>query len=314
MYQRKRIVIALGGNALGNTLPEQMIAVKTTARALCDLIEEGHQVVVVHGNGPQVGMINNAMSALSREDDTQPNTPLSVCVAMSQAYIGYDLQNALREELRKRGFMRTPVVTVVTQVRVDPDDPAFANPTKPIGKVLTKEEAEYQAKAYGHIMREDAGRGYRRVVASPKPVEIVEQDAINSLVDANKIVICCGGGGIPVILKDHHLKGASAVIDKDFASCLLAKQLDADMLIILTAVEKVAIHFGTPDQKWLDDLTVSQARKYVKEGQFAAGSMLPKVEAAIDFAGSGSGRTALITLLEKAKEGIQGKTGTLIHL
>ena len=314
MYQRKRIVIALGGNALGNTLPEQMIAVKTTARALCDLIEEGHQVVVVHGNGPQVGMINNAMSALSREDDTQPNTPLSVCVAMSQAYIGYDLQNALREELRKRGFMRTPVVTVVTQVRVDPDDPAFANPTKPIGKFLTKEEAEYQAKAYGHIMREDAGRGYRRVVASPKPVEIVEQDAINSLVDANKIVICCGGGGIPVILKDHHLKGASAVIDKDFASCLLAKQLDADMLIILTAVEMVAIHFGTPDQKWLDDLTVSQARKYVKEGQFAAGSMLPKVEAAIDFAGSGSGRTALITLLEKAKEGIQGKTGTLIHL
>ena len=314
MYQRKRIVIALGGNALGNTLPEQMIAVKTTARALCDLIEEGHQVVVVHGNGPQVGMINNAMSALSREDDTQPNTPLSVCVAMSQAYIGYDLQNALREELRKRGFMRTPVVTVVTQVRVDPDDPAFANPTKPIGKFLTKEEAEYQAKAYGHIMREDAGRGYRRVVASPKPVEIVEQDAINSLVDANKIVICCGGGGIPVILKDHHLKGASAVIDKDFASCLLAKQLDADMLIILTAVEKVAIHFGTPDQKWLNDLTVSQARKYVKEGQFAAGSMLPKVEAAIDFAGSGSGRTALITLLEKAKEGIQGKTGPLIHL
>ena len=314
MYQRKRIVIALGGNALGNTLPEQMIAVKTTARALCDLIEEGHQVVVVHGNGPQVGRINNAMSALSREDDTQPNTPLSVCVAMSQAYIGYDLQNALREELRKRGFMRTPVVTVVTQVRVDPDDPAFANPTKPIGKFLTKEEAEYQAKAYGHIMREDAGRGYRRVVASPKPVEIVEQDAINSLVDANKIVICCGGGGIPVILKDHHLKGASAVIDKDFASCLLAKQLDADMLIILTAVEKVAIHFGTPDQKWLNDLTVSQARKYVKEGQFAAGSMLPKVEAAIDFAGSGSGRTALITLLEKAKEGIQGKTGTLIHL
>ena len=276
MYQRKRIVIALGGNALGNTLPEQMIAVKTTARALCDLIEEGHQVVVVHGNGPQVGMINNAMSALSREDDTQPNTPLSVCVAMSQAYIGYDLQNALREELRKRGFMRTPVVTVVTQVRVDPDDPAFANPTKPIGKFLTKEEAEYQAKAYGHIMREDAGRGYRRVVASPKPVEIVEQDAINSLVDANKIVICCGGGGIPVILKDHHLKGASAVIDKDFASCLLAKQLDADMLIILTAVEKVAIHFGTPDQKWLNDLTVSQARKYVKEANLLLAPCFPR--------------------------------------
>ena len=174
MYKRKRIVIALGGNALGNTLPEQMQAVKTTARALCDLIEEGHQVVVVHGNGPQVGMINNAMAALSREDENQPNTPLSVCVAMSQAYIGYDLQNALREELRKRGFMRTPVVTVVTQVRVDANDPAFQNPSKPLGHFMTKEQAEHAETAYGYIMKEDAGRGYRRVVASPKPVEIVE--------------------------------------------------------------------------------------------------------------------------------------------
>ena len=260
MFTRKRIVIALGGNALGNTLPEQMVAVKTTAKALCDLIEEGHQVVVVHGNGPQVGMINNAMSALSREDENQPNTPLSVCVAMSQAYIGYDLQNALREELRIRGFVRTPVVTVVTQVRVDPNDPAFENPSKPIGKFLTKEEADHQAKAYGHIMKEDAGRGYRRVVASPKPVEIVEQDAINSLVDANKIVICCGGGGIPVTLQGDHLKGASAVIDKDFASCLLAKELDADMLIILTAVEKVAVNFGKENEKWLDEMTVEEIR------------------------------------------------------
>lgn len=314
MYKRKRIVIALGGNALGDTLPEQMKAVKTTAKALCDLIEEGHQVVVVHGNGPQVGMINNAMSALSREDVSQPNTPLSVCVAMSQAYIGYDLQNALREELRKRGFMRTPVVTVVTQVRVDPDDPAFENPSKPIGHFLTKEEAEHQAAAYGHIMKEDAGRGYRRVVASPKPVEIVEQDAINSLVDANKIVICCGGGGIPVVLKEDHLKGASAVIDKDFASCLLAKELDADMLIILTAVEKVAIHFGKEDEKWLSDLTVEEAQKYIEDGEFAAGSMLPKVQAAVDFASSAPGRTAMITLLEKARDGIHGKTGTTIHM
>ena len=314
IYKRKRIVVALGGNALGNTLPEQMIAVKSTAKALCDLIEEGHQVVVVHGNGPQVGMINNAMTALTHEDQAQPNTPLSVCVAMSQAYIGYDLQNALREELRKRGFMRTPVVTVVTQVRVDPEDPAFENPSKPIGKFLTKEEADFQAKAYGHVMKEDAGRGYRRVVASPKPVEIVEQDAISSLVDANKIVICCGGGGIPVTLEGHPLKGASAVIDKDFASCLLAKQLDADMLIILTAVEKVAVNFGKENEEWLDDLTVSQARKYIEEGQFAAGSMLPKVQACVDFASSGTGRTAMITLLEKAKDGIMGKTGTQIHL
>ena len=314
MFTRKRIVIALGGNALGNTLPEQMVAVKTTAKALCDLIEEGHRGVVVHGNGPQVGMINNAMSALSREDENQPNTPLSVCVAMSQAYIGYDLQNALREELRIRGFVRTPVVTVVTQVRVDPNDPAFENPSKPIGKFLTKEEADHQAQAYGHIMKEDAGRGYRRVVASPKPVEIVEQDAINSLVDANKIVICCGGGGIPVVLNGHHLKGASAVIDKDFASCLLAKELDADMLIILTAVEKVAVNFGKENEEWLDDLTVDDAKKYIAEGQFAPGSMLPKVQAAVDFANSKEGRTAMITLLEKAKDGIQGKTGTIIHL
>ena len=314
MYKRKRIVIALGGNALGNTLPEQMQAVKTTAKALCDLIEEGHQVVVVHGNGPQVGMINNAMAALSREDENQPNTPLSVCVAMSQAYIGYDLQNALREELRKRGFMRTPVVTVVTQVRVDENDPAFQNPSKPIGHFMTKEQAEHAEKAYGYVMKEDAGRGYRRVVASPKPVEIVEQDAINSLVDANKIVICCGGGGIPVPLQGDYLKGASAVIDKDFASCLLAKELDADMLIILTAVEKVAVNFGKEDEKWLDEMSVEEAQKYVEEGQFAPGSMLPKVQAAMDFAASGEGRTAMITLLEKAKDGIQGKTGTKIHI
>ncbi len=314
MYQRKRIVVALGGNALGNTLPEQMIAVKSTSRTLCDLIEDGHQVVVVHGNGPQVGMINNAMAALSREDEHQPNTPLSVCVAMSQAYIGYDLQNALREELRIRGFMRTPVVTVVTQVRVDPEDPAFADPSKPIGHFLTKEEADFQARTYGHIMKEDAGRGYRRVVASPKPVEIVELDAIHSLVDANKIVICCGGGGIPVTLNGHHLKGASAVIDKDFASSLLARQLDADMLIILTAVDKVAIHFGTSQEEWLSDLSVSKARKYIQDGEFAAGSMLPKIEAAVEFAASSAGRTALITHLLKARDALEGKTGTLIHL
>lgn len=313
MFTRKRIVIALGGNALGDTLPEQMIAVKSTAQALCDLIEEGHQVVVVHGNGPQVGMINNAMAALSREDEKQPNTPLSVCVAMSQAYIGYDLQNALREELRKRGFVRTPVVTVVTQVRVDANDPAFENPSKPIGHFMTKEQADHAAEAYGYIMKEDSGRGYRRVVASPKPVEIVEQDAINSLVDANKIVICCGGGGIPVTLQGDHLKGASAVIDKDFASCLLAKELGADMLVILTAVEKVAVNFGKPDQKWLDDLSIEEAQKYIAEGQFAPGSMLPKIQAAIDFASSAPDRTAMITLLEKAKEGIKGNTGTRIH-
>ena len=310
----KIVVVALGHRALGTTLPEQKVATKAAAKAIADLVEEGAKVVISHSNGPQIGMIHTAMNEFGKTHPDYTFAPMSVCSAMSQGYIGYDLQNALREELRKRGFMRTPVVTVVTQVRVDPEDPAFENPSKPIGKFLTKEEADFQAKAYGHVMKEDAGRGYRRVVASPKPVEIVEQDAINSLVDANKIVICCGGGGIPVTLEGHHLKGASAVIDKDFASCLLAKQLDADMLIILTAVEKVAVNFGKENEKWLDDLTVSQARKYIEEGQFAAGSMLPKVQACVDFASSGTGRTAMITLLEKAKDGIMGKTGTQIHL
>ena len=312
MFTRKRIVIALGGNALGNTLPEQMVAVKTTAKALCDLIEEGHQVVVVHGNGPQVGMINNAMSALSREDENQPNTPLSVCVAMSQAYIGYDLQNALREELRIRGFVRTPVVTVVTQVRVDPNDPAFENPSKPIGKFLTKEEADHQAKAYGHIMKEDAGRGYRRVVASPKPVEIVEQDAINSLVDANKIVICCGGGGIPVIEQKHALKGASAVIEKDAIAGKLASDLSCDELIILTTVPYVYKNFGKEDQTALETLTVAEAKDLIAAGQFEEGTMLPKIEAAISYLEKVPAGKVLITSMDHVKDAIKGKAGTVI--
>ena len=313
MEKKKRIVIALGGNALGNTLPEQMAAVKITAKAIVDLIEEGCQVVISHGNGPQVGMINNAMAALSREDAKQPNTPLSVCVAMSQAYIGYDLQNALREELYNRNIYDIPVATMITQIRVDPEDPAFLNPSKPIGHFMTEEQARNAEKKYDYIMREDSGRGWRRVVASPKPAEIIEIGAIRSLVDSGQLVIACGGGGIPVIRQGNHLKGASAAIAKDFASCLLAEGLDADYLIILTAVEKAAIHFGTPEVEWLDDLTTSQARKYIEEGQFAPGSMLPKVQAAVRFADSKEGRTALITLLEKAKDGILGKTGTRIH-
>jgi len=307
----KKIVVALGGNALGNTLAEQMEAVKITAKNIVDLISEGNQVVISHGNGPQVGMISNAMTELSMADKSQPLTPLSVCVAMSQAYIGYDLQNALREELKNRG-MNMPVTTMVTQVRVDAGDPAFQNPTKPIGKFLTKEQADEIAEKYGYIMKEDSGRGYRRVVASPKPAEIVEIDAIRALVDAGQVVIAGGGGGIPVTLEGNHLKGAPAVIDKDFASCLLAQELDADYLIILTAVEKVAINFNTPDVKWLDHLTVAEAKDYIEQGHFAKGSMLPKVQAAMQFAESKEGRTALITLLEKAKDGIGGKTGTTI--
>ena len=283
----KRIVVALGGN----------------------------EVIVAHGNGPQVGMIQNAMTELTRSDpEKYIPCPLSVCVAMSQGYIGYDLQNGLREELLDRGINKG-VATVLTQVEVDPHDPAFQNPTKPIGAFMTKEEADALVRERDYQVIEDAGRGYRRVVASPKPVSIVEIQSIQDMVEAGLVVVACGGGGIPVFKTEgHHLKGAAAVIDKDFASEKMAEQLDADVLIILTAVEKVAVNFGKPDQKWLDSLTPEEARRYMDEGQFAPGSMLPKVQAAVQFAESRPGRTALITLLEKAKAGIAGETGTSISL
>ena len=311
----KRIVIALGGNALGNNLPEQMIAVKQTAKAIADLIQEGHQVIIAHGNGPQVGMIQKAMAALTRsEPDKYIPCPLSVCVAMSQGYIGYDLQNALREELLDRGIQKG-VATVLTQVEVDPNDPAFAHPTKPIGAFMTKEEADRMVAERDYQVIEDAGRGYRRVVASPKPASIVEIESIRDMVEAGLVVVACGGGGIPVFRTEgHHLKGAAAVIDKDFAAGLLARQLEADYLVILTAVEKVAVNFGKPDQKWLDHMTPAEALSYADQGQFAPGSMLPKVQAAVAFAESKPGRSALITLLEKARDGIAGRTGTSISL
>ena len=309
----KRIVIALGGNALGNNLPEQMKAVKITSKAIVDLIEDGHEVVICHGNGPQVGMIQNAMTELTRSDpEKYIPCPLSVCVAMSQGYIGYDLQNGLREEMLNRGIDKG-AATVLTQVEVDPNDPAFRNPTKPIGAFMTEAEARSLEKERDYNIVEDAGRGWRRVVASPKPVNIVEIDTIRSLVDTDHVVVACGGGGIPVFKTEgNHLKGAAAVIDKDFAAALLARQLEADLLIILTAVEKVAIHFGKPDQQWLDRLTPDAARQYIQDGEFAPGSMLPKVEAALAFAESRPGREALITLLEKARDAIHGRTGTLI--
>ena len=310
----KRIVIALGGNALGNNLPEQMEAVKHTARAIVDLIEQGNEVVVAHGNGPQVGMIQEAMTQLTRSNpEKYIPCPLSVCVAMSQGYIGYDLQNALREEMLDRGIDQG-AATVLTQVEVDPEDPAFANPTKPIGAFMTREEADRMIAERGYNVVEDAGRGYRRVVASPKPVGIVELDTIRSLVETNHVVIACGGGGIPVFKTEgNHLKGAAAVIDKDFAAAKLAEQLDADFLVILTAVEKVAVNYGKPDQRWLDELTPADVERYVAEGQFAPGSMLPKVQAALAFAQSGAGRSSLITLLERASDGIAGKTGTIVR-
>ena len=310
----KRIVIALGGNALGNNLPEQMEAVKHTARAIVDLIEQGNEVVVAHGNGPQVGMIQEAMTQLTRSDpEKYIPCPLSVCVAMSQGYIGYDLQNALREEMLDRGI-DVGAATVLTQVEVDPEDPAFVNPTKPIGSFMTREEADRMIAERGYDVVEDAGRGYRRVVASPRPVGIVELDTIRSLVETNHVVVACGGGGIPVFKTEgNHLKGAAAVIDKDFAAARLAEQLDADFLVILTAVEKVAVNFGKPDQRWLDELTPADVERYVAEGQFAPGSMLPKVQAALAFAQSGPGRSSLITLLERAADGIAGKTGTIVR-
>ena len=310
---KKRVVIALGGNALGENLPEQMEAVQITAKAIVDLIEEGCDVVIVHGNGPQVGMIQNAMTELVRSDpEKYIPVPLSVCVAMSQGYIGYDLQNALREEMLDRGIVKG-VATVLTQIQVDPKDPAFRKPTKPIGAFMTKEEADRMARERDYTFMEDPKRGFRRVVASPIPQYIVEIDTIESLVNSNHIVVAYGGGGIPVFrAAGHHLKGAAAVVDKDFAAAVLAKQLNADVLIILTAVEKVAIRYGTPEQEDLSLLTPDLARKYIADGEFAPGSMLPKVQAALMFAESKPGREALITLLKKAKDGIAGKTGTRI--
>ena len=307
----KRIVLALGGNALGENLKEQMQAVKTTVSAITDLVQAGHEVIIVHGNGPQVGMINLAMEAAYKTTTKIGHIPMTVCVAMSQGYIGYDLQNALREELMNRGIKK-PVATIITQTLVDENDPAFKNPVKPIGSFYTEAEAK-EMQAQGIAMMEDAGRGWRRVVASPKPIGIVECETIEALLKAGHIPIAAGGGGIPVKQDaGSHLKGMPAVVDKDFASAKLAEVLNADMLVILTAVEKAAINFGKPDEKWLDELTVAEAEKYIGEGHFAKGSMLPKVEAAIRFAASKPGRRSLITMLSKAKEGIEGKTGTVI--
>ncbi len=306
----KRLVIALGGNALGKTLPEQMAAVKLTAKAIADLVEEGHEIILSHGNGPQVGMLQIAMGEYAAKY-REPPAPLSVCVAMSQGYIGYDLQNALREELIDRGIHKA-VSTVLTQVRVDPDDPAFLQPTKPIGPFMTREEADDKVQEKGWTVMEDAGRGYRRVVASPKPVEIVEIETVHALLSAGQIVVAAGGGGIPVVAHGHHLSGIGAVIDKDLASALMADVLDADTLIILTAVEKVALRYGKPDQQWLTDLPWRDAKRYLEEGQFADGSMKPKVQAAINFVSAKAGRTALITELQKARDGVHGETGTII--
>lgn len=307
---QEKIVIALGGNALGNNPEEQKEAVRNTAINIVDLIEAGYQVIISHGNGPQVGMINLAMDTASKINKDIPEMPFAECGAMSQGYIGFHLQNALQNELRKRG-LSIPVVTIVTQVLVCKNDPAFQHPTKPVGAFYTEAEAS-EMRAKGFVMKEDAGRGYRRVVPSPEPIEIVEIEPIKMLVSAGHIVIAVGGGGIPVVDKGESLQGISAVIDKDLSSAKLAGQLDAGTLLILTAVEKVAIAYGKPEQQWLDRLTIKEAEKYMEDGEFAEGSMLPKIKAALAFTGSKAGRKTLITSLDKAVEALQGKTGTWI--
>ena len=309
----KKIVIALGGNALGNTPAEQLELVMETAKPIVDLIQEGNQVVVVHGNGPQVGMINLGLASAARTGAIKSDMPFPECGAMSQGYIGYHLQNALENEFTRRG-MDKDVCTVVTQVLVDESDPAFENPTKPIGNFYDKEVAEKIMREKGYRMVEDAGRGYRRVVPSPIPVDVVEKRTIKKLVDAGSVVIAVGGGGIPVVRRDGLLYGVPAVIDKDYASEKLAEIIEADILIILTAVEKVAINFGKPDRKWLSEMTVEEAERYAAEGQFAPGSMLPKVKACVNFAKSRKGRVAMITSLDKALQALNGETGTRISL
>ena len=307
---KKRVVVALGHRALGTTLPEQKEAVKRSAKSIADLIEEGYQVVITHSNAPQVGMIHTAMNEFGKAHQDYTPAPMSVCSAMSQGYIGYDLQNGIREELLNRGIFRT-VSTILTQVTVDPYDEAFYTPTKVLGRYMTVEEANQERKK-GNYVVEEPGKGFRRVVSAPNPVEIVEIEAIRALIDADQIVIACGGGGIPVLQQDHRLKGASAVIEKDLIAGKLAEEINADELIILTSVEKVRINLGTPEERELGEITVSQAKQYMEEGHFGVYNMLPKFKASVEFIEKGEGRQALITSFDKLKEGIKGKTGTVI--
>ncbi|PXV87747.1 carbamate kinase [Lachnotalea glycerini] len=310
-----RIVIALGGNALGKTAAQQQEMIQNATPSLIGLIENGNEIIISHGNGPQVGMISLAFAVASQHSGNVSNFEFPECTAMSQGYIGYHLQKGILRELKQKG-MPWHVATVITQIEVEKDDPAFHNPTKPVGGFYTKEQAQEIMKENPNLLfKEDSGRGYRQLVASPKPIDIVEKDSILNLLDQEFIVIACGGGGIPVIRDeegDYH--GVSAVIDKDFASSKLAELVSADYLFILTAVDQVAIDFGKPNQKNLTDITVEEARKYIEEGQFAPGSMLPKVEAAITFAQSKQGRVAVIGSLEKAVQAMDGSSGTRIHL
>ncbi|MCI8326467.1 MAG: carbamate kinase [Lachnospiraceae bacterium] len=303
--RKKRIVIALGHDALGTTLPEQQKAKKRTAKAIADFVKEDYQIIISHSNGPQVGMIHTAMAEFCRIYPEYTATPMSVCSAMSQGYIGYDLQNAIRTELLNRGIYK-PVATVLTQVAVDPYDEAFYHPTKIIGRIMTQEEAEAEEKKGNYVI--EVGTGYRRHVAAPKPIDIIESDTIKALADADQIVIACGGGGIPVLQQENYLKGASAIIEKDLAAGKLAELVDADMLVILTGVERVCLDYGTPNEKPIDRMTTAQALKYMEEGQFEEGTMKPKIEAALEFIGNSAVKSVLITKLGKGANLENGTT------
>ena len=304
-----RILVSLGGNALGTDFDELVASVGIVAKPIVGLLEAGHEIVICHGNGPQVGMIKSSIDR-GKAGHQQPSVPLSEAVAMSQAYVGYHLQNAIENQLNAHGLDKT-VCTVISRALVDSDDPMFGRPTKPIGAFFTAEEAEVLRQS-GKTMIEDSGRGYREVVASPMPRDILEKDAILSLVSAGHVVIAGGGGGIPTVCKDNWYKAIDAVIDKDYASVLLAADTGCDALAILTGVEKVSINFNTTDQQELDEISVSDAEKYIDEGQFPEGSMLPKIRAALRFTTSGPGRRTLITSLDKLVEGLDGQTGTWV--
>ena len=308
---KKRIVLALGHHALGTNLPEQKAAVVKTAKVIAGFIQEGWQVAIVHSNAPQVGMIHTAMNEFGRQHEGYTPAPMSVCSAMSQGYIGYDLQNGIRTELLRRGICKT-TATILTQMMVDPYDDAFYKPVKPIGRFLSPKEAK-QEEEKGNYVEQIPGKGFRRIVASPKPVAIVEIDIIKAVLDADQIVIACGGGGIPVMEQGCCLKGASAVIEKDLAAGLLAKEIDADVLMILTGVDNVTLNYGKPDERPITSMTVSEAEEFINQGHFVFASMLPKIEASIDFITHGHNRIAIITSMDKARTGLLGKAGTTIR-
>ena len=308
---KKRIVMALGHNALGTNLPEQKEAAAKTSKMIADFIQDGWQVAVVHSNAPQLGMIHTAMNEFGKQHEGYTSAPMSVCSAMSQGYIGYDLQNAIRTELIRRGIYK-PVASILTQVMVNPYDEAFYRPVKKIGRYLTKEEAEAEEDK-GNYVTEVPGKGYQRVVAAPRPGDIVEIDAIRALADADQIVIACGGGGIPVLAQGSRLKGASAVIEKDLASGRLAEQTDADILMILTTVDQVFLNYGKENETPIDHMTVEEARKAIVAGQFEEATMQPKIVAGVEFVSKKPGRKAIITSIDRARDGLLGKTGTVIE-